>query len=101
MKTGGRNTGAHDLFANVSLVRPSCREYNECNSAVSFYGVLSVFSRSRLKSGLLICTIVFASTILFQLAWTHSIRVANALVILETGSGASAVAISIVLIATL
>jgi hypothetical protein len=66
-----------------------------------FYGVLFVFSRSRLKSGLLICTIVFASAVLFQLAWSHSIRVANALVILETGSAASAVAISIVLIATI
>ena len=60
-----------------------------------------MFSRSRLKYGLLACVVIFAATVLFGLAWNHSLRAAEALLFLETGSAASAVAISIVLIATI
>ena len=59
------------------------------------------FSRSRLKRALLACLIILSSTILFQLAWKHSIGVVEALIILETGSAASAVAIGIILVATI
>jgi hypothetical protein len=44
---------------------------------------------------------IFVATVLFELQWKHSLRAADALMIVETGSAASAVAISIVLIATI
>ena len=60
-----------------------------------------MFSRSRLKYGLLVCVAIFVAAVLFELAWNHSLRAAETLIILETGSAASAVAISIVLLATI
>ena len=60
-----------------------------------------VLSRSRLKRALLFSLTIFGSALLFQIAWAHSLRVAEVLYILETGSAASALAIGIVLIATI
>jgi hypothetical protein len=54
-----------------------------------------------LKRALLVSLMIFGSAILFQIAWAHSVRVAEVLYILETGSAASALAIGIVLIATI
>ena len=47
-------------------------------------------SRSRLKRALLFSLTIFGSAVLFQIAWAHSLRVAEVLYILETGSAASA-----------
>ena len=60
-----------------------------------------MFTRTHLKRALVASLIILGSAILFELERTHSARVTEALYLLETGSGASAFAISIILIATI
>jgi hypothetical protein len=59
-----------------------------------------VFSRSHLKLGLLTCLIILAATAILQAESTFAPWVNDALYVVETGSGASAIAICLALIAT-
>ena len=59
-----------------------------------------MFSRSRLKWGLVACLIIAAATAIFQTEWTYPLWVTESLYFVETGSAVSAVAICLALIAT-
>jgi hypothetical protein len=60
-----------------------------------------VFSRNRLKWGVLACLIVLTAAAFFQLGWPHPFQMNEALYFVETGSAVSAVAICIALVATI
>jgi hypothetical protein len=60
-----------------------------------------VFSRSHLKLGLLACLIILAATAILQAESTFAPWVNDSLYVVATGSGASAIAICLALIATL
>jgi hypothetical protein len=60
----------------------------------------SVYTRRRLKCGLLACLIIMAVAAIFQTETTVGLWLKDAVYFLETGSLASAVAICLALIAT-
>jgi hypothetical protein len=59
-----------------------------------------MFSRIRLKRGLVACLIILAAAVIFHEEATLALGLKDALYFVETGSVASAVAICLALIAT-
>ena len=56
--------------------------------------------RSRLKWWLLTCVALLAATVFAQFGWPSVIQIADLLYVVETGSAVGAIALSLVLLAT-